>query len=192
MYEYKCKIVKIVDGDTVDIDLDLGFGVWLRDERVRIMGIDTPESRTSDKIEKVFGLAAKERLNSLLGGEAILLSQVTKGGENMKGKFGRILGNFKTINGDNVADILMNEGHAVAYNGGDKDNVQKQHLVNRQRLIDEGKIPTPEGMSKVKGAFNEFKATKPPLKVKSQPAVITPKPAVITPTFKKKKNKKKK
>jgi len=166
MYEYKCKIVKIVDGDTVDIDLDLGFGVWLRDERVRIMGIDTPESRTSDKIEKVFGLAAKARLDSLLGGEAILLSQVTKGGENMKGKFGRILGNFKTINGDNVADILMNEGHAVAYNGGDKDNVQKQHLANRQKLIDEGKIPTPEGMSKVKGAYNEFKATKPPLKKK--------------------------
>ena len=167
MYEYKCIITKIVDGDTVDIDLDLGFGVWLRDERVRLNGIDTPESRTSDKIEKVFGLAAKERLNSLLGGEAILLSQVTKGGENMKGKFGRILGNFKTINGDNVADILMNEGHAVAYNGGDKDNVQKQHLANRQRLIDEGKIPTPEGMSKVKGAFNEFKATKPPLKKKT-------------------------
>ena len=192
MYEYKCNIVKVVDGDTVDIDLDLGFGVWLRDERVRIMGIDTPESRTSDKIEKVFGLLAKDRLNSLLGGEAILLSQVTKGGENMKGKFGRILGNFKTINGDNVADILMNEGHAVAYNGGDKDNVQKQHLANRQRLIDEGKIPTPEGMSAIKGAVNEFKATKPPLKVKPQPEVITPKPAVITPTFKKKKNKKKK
>ena len=166
MYEYKCKIVKIVDGDTVDIDLDLGFGVWLRDERVRIMGIDTPESRTSDKIEKVFGLAAKERLNSLLGGEAILLSQVTKGGENMKGKFGRILGNFKTIDGKNVADTLMNEGHAVAYNGGDKDNVQMQHLANRQKLIDEGKVPTPEGMSKVKNAYNEFKATKPPLKKK--------------------------
>jgi len=167
MYEYKCIITKIVDGDTVDIDLDLGFGVWLRDERVRHNGIDTPESRTSDKIEKVFGLAAKERLNSLLGGEAILLSQVTKGGENMKGKFGRILGNFRTMNGENVADVLMNEGHAVAYNGGDKDNVQKQHLLNRQRLIDEGKVPTPEGMSKVKGAFNEFKATKPPLKKKT-------------------------
>jgi len=167
MYEYKCIITKIVDGDTVDIDLDLGFGVWLRDERVRLNGIDTPESRTSDKIEKVFGLAAKERLNSLLGGEAILLSQVTKGGENMKGKFGRILGNFRTMNGENVADVLMNEGHAVAYNGGDKDNVQKQHLLNRQRLIDEGKVPTPEGMSKVKGAFNEFKATKPPLKKKT-------------------------
>ena len=147
MYEYKCKIVKIVDGDTVDIDLDLGFGVWLRDERVRIMGIDTPESRTSDKIEKIFGLAAKDRLNSLLGGEAILLSQVTKGGENMKGKFGRILGDFKTINGDTVTEILMNEGHAVAYNGGSKDDVEKQHLLNRQRLVNEGKVPAPEGIS---------------------------------------------
>ena len=166
MYEYKCKILNMVDEDTVDDDMDLGFGVWLRDERVRIMGIDTPESRTSDKIEKIFGLAAKDRLNSLLGGEAILLSQVTKGGENMKGKFGRILGNFKTINGDLVADVLQNEGHAVAYNGGDKDNVQKQHLINRQKLIDEGKIPTPEGMSKTKGAYNEFKATKPPLRKK--------------------------
>jgi len=166
MYEYKCNIVKVVDGDTVDIDLDLGFGVWLRDERVRIMGIDTPESRTSDKIEKVFGLLAKDRLNSLLGGEAILLSQVTKGGENMKGKFGRILGNFKTMNGDNISDILMNEGHAVAYNGGNKDSVQAQHLANRQKLIDSGRVPTPEGMSTRKNAFNEFKATKPPMKKK--------------------------
>ena len=59
MYEYNCKVVKIVDGDTVDVDIDLGFGIQLTDERVRIMGIDTPESRTSDKVEKVFGLAAK-------------------------------------------------------------------------------------------------------------------------------------
>ena len=70
MYEYKCKIVKIVDGDTVDVDLDLGFGVWLRDERVRIMGIDTPESRTSDAMEKIFGQAAK----NISGGK--LLSQL--------------------------------------------------------------------------------------------------------------------
>ena len=166
MYEYKCKIIKVVDGDTVDVDLDLGFGVWLNNERVRIMGIDTPESRTSDKVEKIFGQAAKDRLISLLGSEATLDTMINKNGENMKGKFGRILGNFRTMNGENVADVLMNEGHAVAYNGGDKDNVQKQHLLNRQRLIDEGKVPTPEGMSKVKGAFNEFKATKPPLKKK--------------------------
>ena len=166
MYEYKCKIVKIIDGDTVDVDLDLGFGIWLRDERVRLNGIDTPESRTSDKVEQVFGIAATDRLNSLLGGEAILLSQVTKGGENMKGKFGRILGNFRTLDGKNVGDVLQEEGHAVAYHGGNKEEVQAKHLINRQRLINEGKVPTPEGMVNTKGAYNEFKATKPPLKKK--------------------------
>ena len=59
MYEYKCKILRVVDGDTVDIDIDLGFGVWLHKERVRMMGIDTPESRTRDETEKAFGLASK-------------------------------------------------------------------------------------------------------------------------------------
>ncbi len=169
MYEYKCKIIKIVDGDTVDVDLDLGFGVWLRDERVRIMGIDTPESRTSDPIEKIFGMAAKERLSSLLGEDAILLSQVkASNGENMKGKFGRILGDFRTMNGDVVTSKLMGEGHAVAYTGGDKAKIQQKHLENRQRLIDEGKVPTPDGMTTTKGAFNEFKATKPPRRAKKK------------------------
>ena len=58
MYEYKCKLVKVVDGDTIDVDIDLGFGVWMRNQRIRLYGIDTPESRTSDKVEKVFGIAA--------------------------------------------------------------------------------------------------------------------------------------
>jgi micrococcal nuclease len=166
MYEYKVNILKVVDGDTVDVDIDLGFGVWLRNERVRLAGIDTPESRTSDAIEKVFGQAAKDRLNSLLGAEAILISRISKSGDNVKGKFGRIIGNFKTKDGEVIADILMNEGHAVAYNGGDKDKVQAQHLKNRQKLIDEGKVPTPDGMVRTKGAYNEFKATKPPLRRK--------------------------
>jgi len=168
MYEYKCKIVKVVDGDTVDVDLDLGFGVWLRDERVRIMGIDTPESRTSDKVEKIFGQAAKDRLISLLGSEATLDTMINKNGENMKGKFGRILGNFRTINGEHCADVLMNEGHAVAYNGGNKDSVQAQHLINRQKLIDGGKVPAPEGMTLTKGKVNTFKASKPPLRAKKK------------------------
>ena len=149
MYEYKCKIIKVVDGDTVDVDLDLGFGVWLRNERVRIMGIDTPESRTSDKVEKVFGLAAKARLISLLGEDAILDTQVSKKGEDMKGKFGRILGNFRVGEGAwrrKIADILIDEGHGVAYTGGSKEDVQAQHLANRQRLIDEGTVVVPEGL----------------------------------------------
>ena len=94
-------------------------------------------------------------------GENILI-----GHEGVQGIFGRILGNFKTINGDNVADKLMKEGHAVAYNGGDKENVQKQHLVNRQKLIDEGKVPTPDGMTLTPNKVNTFKATKPPLRKK--------------------------
>jgi len=112
MYEYRCKVLKVIDGDTVDIDIDLGFGMWIHNERVRIMGIDTPESRTRDDIEKKFGLAAKSRLQELLGETAILKTQVSKKGEDMKGKFGRILGDFKTEDGRICADVLCEEGHA--------------------------------------------------------------------------------
>ena len=134
MYEYKCKIRKVVDGDTVDIDIDLGFGVWLNDERVRIIGIDTPESRTSDPIEKKFGLAAKERVQHLLGDGATLISKVKgDGNEEMRGKFGRILGDFRTSHGDLLTSKLMKEGHAVAYSGGNKENNQ----ISRNNRIDQ-------------------------------------------------------
>ena len=184
MYEYKCKIIKVVDGDTVDVDLDLGFGVWLRDERVRIMGIDTPESRTSDKVEKVFGLAAKERLSSLLGADAILETQV-KHGENMKGKFGRILGNFKTINGEHCASVLLREGHAVAYSGGNKDANQMKHLENRQLLVDSGAVIVPEGMTVTKPALVKH----PEEVVENDPPIVktaTPKKTTKKTTAKKK------
>jgi micrococcal nuclease len=139
MNEYDVKILKVVDGDTVDVDIDLGFGIVLTDERVRIMGIDTPESRTSNKVEKVFGLAAKERLKELLGEDAVLITTDNKHGEDMKGKFGRILGDFR-VGGKTVTEILIEEGHAVAYHGQSKDDVQDAHMANRQRLIGEGKV----------------------------------------------------
>jgi micrococcal nuclease len=139
MYEYKVNIIKVIDGDTVDVDIDLGFGMWIKDERVRMMGIDTPESRTRDKIEKKFGLASKEKLKSILGKKSILKTQVNKKGEDMKGKFGRILGDFKV--GDKMAtQILIDEGYAVAYFGGSKEEIQAKHLENRQRLISEGVV----------------------------------------------------
>ena len=140
MYEYRAKVVKVVDGDTVDVDIDLGFGVWLKDERVRIMGIDTPESRTSNKTEKVFGLAAKARLKELLGKQTILKTQVDKSGEDMKGKFGRILGDFIGTDGRLVTEVMIEEGHCVPYFGGSKEEVQAQHMKNRERLIKEGKV----------------------------------------------------
>lgn len=139
MYEYRAKLVKVVDGDTVDVDIDLGFGVWLQDERVRIMGIDTPESRTSDKVEKVFGLASKDRLKSLLGKDCILKTFAAKDGEDMKGKFGRILGDF-VVDDRMVTDILIEEGHAVKYHGQNKADVLQQHMINRNRLMAEGVV----------------------------------------------------
>ena len=141
MYEYRAKINRVVDGDTVDVDIDLGFGIVLTDERVRIMGIDTPESRTSDKVEKLFGLASKYRLQELLGEYAILKTQVSKNGEDMKGKFGRILGDFivEEFEGDErmVTEILIEEGHAVAYFGGSKEEIQMKHMANREKLLRE-------------------------------------------------------
>jgi len=146
MYDYKCKVVKVVDGDTVDVDIDLGFGVWMRDERVRVMGIDTPESRTRDLVEKKFGLAAKERLKGLLGKTSVLRTQVSKSGEDMKGKFGRILGDFdvyctKTDSWRPATKVMIEEGHAVEYHGQSKDDIKEAHLANRERLWEEGVVP---------------------------------------------------
>ena len=151
MYEYRCKVLKVVDGDTVDVDIDLGFGIVLKDERVRIMGIDTPESRTRDKVEKLFGLASKVRLKELIGGKSgpILKTQINKKGEDMKGKFGRILGDF-VVNDRMVTDILVEEGHAVAYFGGSKEEIQQKHLANRDKLLREKKITKKEFNEAVK------------------------------------------
>ena len=137
--EYDVKVIKVVDGDTVDVDIDLGFGVTLTDERVRIMGIDTPESRTRDKVEDLFGEAAKARLKELMKDGGKLITTEDRKGEDMKGKFGRILGDFK-IGDKLVTDILIEEGHAVAYFGGNKDEIQLKHEANRQKLLREGII----------------------------------------------------
>ena len=137
MWTYRTKLKRVVDGDTVDVDIDLGFGIWQKNERVRIMGIDTPESRTRDKIEKKFGLAAKAKLKTLLGKKAVLVTTINKKGEDMKGKFGRVLGDF-LIKDKPVSEIMCQEGHAVAYFGGAKADVQKQHMRNRKKLVEAG------------------------------------------------------
>jgi len=138
--EYDVTVVKVVDGDTVDVDIDLGFGVTLKDERVRIMGIDTPESRTSDKVEDLFGEAAKARLKELMKNGGKLITTEDKSGEDMKGKFGRILGDFRVEDGRKVTEILIEEGHAVAYFGGSKEEIQLKHEANRAKLLREGVV----------------------------------------------------
>ena len=141
---YDVVLLKSVDGDTVDVDIDLGFGVWLRNERVRIMGIDTPESRTSNEVEKLFGKAAKERLKELLHNGAVLVTTEEASGEDMRGKFGRILGDFKIPDGRMVTDVLIEEGHCVAYFGGSKEEIQMKHMANREKLLREGVVSKDE------------------------------------------------
>ena len=141
MYEYNADLYRFVDVATVDVDIDLGFGVWLKKERVRVMGIDTPESRTSDKIEKVFGKAASARLKELIEEDCILCTTKDRSGEDERGKFGRVLGDFKLADGRMVTDVMIEEGHAVAYHGGSKDALTEQHAANRAKLI-AGKIVT--------------------------------------------------
>lgn len=134
MYEYRCKLRKVVDGDTVDIDIDLGFGVWLQDERVRLFGIDTPESRTRDLEEKKYGLAAKAFVEKHLNDEWLILK--TKEYD-AKGKFGRILGELwrtSTLADKSLNDYLIDNFHAVAYNGQSKEDISELHLANRSIL----------------------------------------------------------
>ena len=112
MYEYKCKLVKVVDGDTVDVDIDLGFGVWLQNQRIRMYGIDAPESRTSDKVEKVYGMAAKDFVIKWTNAGDLVLKTFKDG----KGKYGRILGEL-WYNDVNINQRMIEEHHAVKYYG---------------------------------------------------------------------------
>jgi len=134
MYTYNCEVVRVVDGDTIDVNIDLGFGVWLKNERVRLENIDTPEVRTKDFDEKVCGLLAKARVSELTKASNIKLVSSA-----FKGSFGRILGDF-IINDVKLTDTLLNEHLAAIYTGKTKEEIQEQHLYNRQILINEGRI----------------------------------------------------
>ena len=127
MFEYKCKIVRVVDGDTVDVDIDLGFGVWLQKQRIRLYGIDTPESRTRDLEEKKYGLAAKDFLTKWLSGGGITI----KTHKDAKGKFGRILGELWCFD-VNVNQKMIDEHHAVKYHGQSKEEIAEEHIKNRE------------------------------------------------------------
>lgn len=131
MYEYKCKILRVIDGDTVDIDIDLGFGIWMHKERVRLFGIDTPESRTRDKEEKKYGLMSKQFVKDHL---PVGSSQTLVTIKDATGKFGRILGKFKLNNNKILNEVMIEQNYAVAYHGQSKDDIQEEHLKNRKIL----------------------------------------------------------
>ena len=112
-FVYNAEIERVVDGDTIDVSLDLGFNVKLHKQRCRLAGIDTPESRTRNLKEKALGLKAKERLKELCVGKFKIQSLG-------KGKYGRILAIPFTETNQDICQLLISEGHAVEYWGGKK------------------------------------------------------------------------
>ena len=154
--EYECVLIKVVDGDTIDCYIDLGFKLKTK-KRVRYMGIDTWESRTRDKAEKVKGLAAKARNKELLEAGVFKLKSFGTG------KFGRVLGEVfvspdyvgehinECINNPNstldlsndgwvsVNDILIEEGHAYEYYGGKKKDFEEEVLKEKDKAFGDKK-----------------------------------------------------
>ena len=139
MYEYSCTVDRVVDGDTIDVVLDLGFDIMFK-SRVRLYGIDTPESRTRNKDEKVRGKMAGSFLKDAVdkGTQVVIQTKL----KDSRGKYGRVLGNV-IVDGLNINETMVKNYLAVAYFGQSKDDVEEEHLINRQKLIELGKF-TPQ------------------------------------------------
>jgi micrococcal nuclease len=132
MYEYRVKkLINVVDGDTIDVEIDLGFDIYIT-KRVRLAGIDTPESRTTDKFEKSLGLESKARLKQLLSDADLIVIRTEK--PNSSEKFGRVLG-WLYIDDTKVSinDTLIASGYAWSYLGDTK-------VKNFDELIQKRKI----------------------------------------------------
>jgi micrococcal nuclease len=131
MYEYRVKkVVKVVDGDTIDVDIDLGFSISFF-SRVRLAGIDTPESRTTNAKEKTLGLEVKEKLKKELAAAKDVVIKTEK--PDSSEKYGRILG-WVFLDGSDVSlnQRLINEGYAWTYGGGTKIKDFDELVAKRQ------------------------------------------------------------
>ena len=134
MHEYKAKVTKIIDGDTIRCDIDLGFDIVFSNQTIRLYGIDTPESRTRDLEEKFYGNLSKDFLNDYCpkGSYITLRKHLDK-----KGKFGRILGEL-IVNKVNLNEQMVENNLAVCYEGQSKHDIEKEHLYNRTQLNRKG------------------------------------------------------
>ena len=135
MYEYNCKIVRVIDGDSILIDIDLGFSHWIHNESIRLYGIDTPECRTRDAEEKTAGLLAKKFVEDALhvGGTYKLQTRE-------KGKFGRFLGVIFVSDKTSINTALVTEHLAVPYHGQSKQEIKDAHAANYEILKEKGRI----------------------------------------------------
>jgi micrococcal nuclease len=137
LYNYKACINRVVDGDTIDVDIDLGFNIWLYNERVRLLGIDAPPPRSRDLEEKAAGLLSTDVLSKVLPADLDII--ITIDILQPRGKYGRIVGTVYK-NGDNINHYMIDNNYAVSYNGGAKSNLKVLHLENRQVLHHRGEL----------------------------------------------------
>ena len=143
MYTYKSKVLSVYDGDSCRVDLDLGMGVWLHNQSIRLYGIDTAEIRGGTPETKALGNLAKDYLKNELpeGCTALLRTYIDK-----RGKFGRVLASIYKQEGDgfqtkSLNNMLLDMRLAVEYHGQSKDEVMAQHLENVKSHQDLGNIP---------------------------------------------------
>lgn len=141
LYIYSCTVLDVTDGDTIKLDIDLGFDTWLRNERVRLANINTPEIRTRDLIAKEFGYLAKARVEELLpiGSEFYLRSLKYRAGG-----FGRILGDILfdlEPNTPTLTEILIEERQGVPWHEKNRSLMERLELDNREWLMANGKVP---------------------------------------------------
>ena len=129
MGERKFDVVlnRVIDGDSMDVDIELGFGVVLKNQRIRIAGIDTPELRTRDEREKQYGLMAK---TFVIDWCAEKVFELIVNMNNERDKFGRILGDFCDVDGTRLSKALVDAHLAVLYEGQSKEEITKKHLEN--------------------------------------------------------------
>ena len=149
-YKYRVSsLAKVVDGDTIDVNIDLGFDVSTQ-QRVRLLGIDTPAPRTSDKEEKVFGLLSKKKLKewclkAVASEKDDIEIELRCPEADSRGKFGRVLAEVWVCEDGawtNVNKWLVDEGYAVPYAAQNKNEVKELHLKNREKIIARGEIST--------------------------------------------------
>ncbi len=135
---YEAIIKRVIDGDTIVVDIDLGFNMWIHNEHVRLLNIDTPECRTRNEREKKFGFLAKSVVENYCPVDSKVLIETELDGS---GKYGRTLGIFWVQNGLlNLNDFLVEERYAVAYDGQSKELIEEQHLANFEYLTENGKV----------------------------------------------------
>ncbi len=134
---YNATVVRIVDGDTIRLDIDLGFDIVLKNQSVRLYKVDTPECRTRDLKEKAAGLLAKSVVQNLIAvGERVFIRTKL----DTKGKFGRLLGTIITTDNININEHLVNNNYAVEYYGQSKTEVQSKHDENYNILVERKEI----------------------------------------------------